>query len=180
MPDQQYPKYDVTIGWTEDGDTPGTRKENGCGLHTIMEREPIDIENKAIWYKNVWFPEYVERHKIMSPVFDKVTITPTKFETWCLTWFNHWTYDIGQTDQEVLASFDRYVERVKNHNRKICHEAMLGYDEEADDCYGIHRPDGMMCLMGAQDRWRWRGTDDTAAPCRCENCKKNGIIYINH
>jgi hypothetical protein len=39
------------------------------------------------------------------------------------------------------------------------------------------------CLMGAEDRWRWYGGDydnKTNPPCRCEGCKKYGVIRINH
>jgi hypothetical protein len=38
--------------------------------------------------------------------------------------------------------------------------------------------------MGAEDRWRWYGGDSyenkTDPPCRCNGCKKAGVIRINH
>lgn len=67
-------------------------------------------------------------------------------ESWCLTWFSHYTFDDGQSDAEVLASFNRYLIRTSIKE----------------------------CLMGAEDRWRW------SVPCRCEYCKKHGIVKIDH
>jgi hypothetical protein len=40
------------------------------------------------------------------------------------------------------------------------------------------------CLMGAEDRWRWSGGDSyenrTDPPCRCDGCKKAGVIRVDH
>lgn len=83
---------------------------------------------------------------------------------WWEKWFNHFTFDVGQSDEEVLRSFSDYVAWVQ------------GLQE------GGRVPSGhpLACLMGAEDRWRWKGADGGIAPCRCEGCKKNGLIGINH
>jgi len=93
---------------------------------------------------------------IIVAVFDR-------YETWCMSWFSHWTFDAGQTDAEVLTSFQRYVYRAEREGQK--------------------RVD---ILMGAEDRWRWHGTktgspdEKTDPPCRCIHCKRAGVIRIGH
>ncbi len=96
-------------------------------------------------------------------------------EEWVLTWFCHQTFDIGQSDEEVLASFERVLSR-------------KGVRVDASyDPYGIAARSQIKdyCAMGAEDRRRWSGAFDdqgnrTPAPCRCEECKKAGMIRINH
>ena len=58
-------------------------------------------------------------------------------EVWCDGWFSHYSFDVGMSDHEVLASFERYVERV------------LRSDLPEIENGGR--------LMGAEDRWRWHG-----------------------
>ena len=87
-------------------------------------------------------------------------------ETWCCNWFNHYTYNIHLSDEELLESFQAYVERQRPY---IC-EDLGSYDE-----YKRRVPeDKRICLMGAQDRWRWK------EPCRCEHCQERGIVMIDH
>ena len=75
-------------------------------------------------------------------------------ETWVLTWFCHHTIDVGQDDLAVLASFERFVNRSWVAGKQ---------------------------LMGADDRYRWRGENEgDPAPCRCDGCRKHGLIRINH
>jgi hypothetical protein len=88
-------------------------------------------------------------------------------DEWCLTWFSHYTFDTGQTDEEVLESFRNFVYRYENNIKRT-----------------------QSSLMGAEDRWRWKGLHypdgenaaaiETDPPCRCEFCKRDGIIRIGH
>lgn len=90
----------------------------------------------------------------------QVSVKPPRIETWTLKWFNHFTIDRGQDDLAVLASFERFVNRTQRL---------------------IDGGDKTRCLMGAEDRWRWRGEKEgDTAPCRCDGCKRNGVIGINH
>lgn len=73
--------------------------------------------------------------------------------TWCCGWFQHYTYSIHLTDDELLESFEQYV---RAHEHK----------DYQDDEY--------VCLMGAEDRWRWKD------PCRCEHCQERSIVMIDH
>lgn len=88
-------------------------------------------------------------------------IAPVRHDTWVLLWFNHWTFDIGQSDEDALKSFREYVERQK----LLC---------LTDGDYEFNR------LMGAADEYRWRGANHGAAPCRCGDCKNLGRITIDH
>ena len=74
-------------------------------------------------------------------------------DTWLCIWFSHSTLNTHLTDDELLRSFEQYVCR---------HE---GKSFEQDD---------FVCLMGAEDRWRWKG------PCRCEHCVAQGVVRIDH
>lgn len=109
--------------------------------------------------------------------YKKLGIFPTainstyiKHETWMLVWFSHFTYDVGQSDADVLINFKKFVDRAV----------------EKAESFGLMRDDGVPELMGAEDRYRWGGKQDeetqeqTPAPCRCEDCKKHGQIIISH
>lgn len=109
-------------------------------------------------------PDYVPR----GPQDVQFHVKLVEQEEWVLTWFCHQTFDVGQTDQEALDSFQAFLDRKGVRPSE----------------YGFHR-DGEYCAMGAEDRWRWSGERDndaykTPPPCRCDGCKKSGMIRINH
>ncbi len=84
---------------------------------------------------------------------------------WWLTWFCTSTFDNGQTDDEAMASFEDYVSWVERTYTQ-------------DPVPGEH---AKILLMGAEDRWRWYGEKEGSdPPCRCEGCKVQGLIKINH
>jgi len=106
-------------------------------------------------------PEGTPKFPNVSDV--EIKIGEEKWETWIEGWFSHWTWRLDRTDAELLASFEKYVRRV----REQCN-----YDSEK---YGGR-------LMGAEDRYRWKGDGRTGteAPCNCEHCVKLGITRIDH
>lgn len=75
---------------------------------------------------------------------------------WVLGWFSHETFRAGRSDPELLASFERWVRR---------------WEAAQDD---LARHPGAPCLMGAEDRWRWK------ALCRCEGCRRTDRAFIAH
>ena len=98
------------------------------------------------------------------------------YETWVCSWFQHETFDKGQTDKEALWSFEKYVRR---------HESY----QDIDFVCSLSKEDSKtyVSLMGAEDRWRWRGSNteqdkegNSPAPCRCAKCKSAGKIRIDH
>jgi len=88
-------------------------------------------------------------------------------ETWYCTWFEHSQPDHGDTHDECRASFSRFVNRIRRFNAR--------WQREHGDRF---EP---ICLMGAEDHWRWHGkTREDAAPCDCADCKKIGVRRIGH
>lgn len=181
-----YPIYRVSTRWavdTTDDYEPGPQQVITAKRHwdstgwNFIEREEIDIEAKAKEILESWWPQYRTRERgggrlksladlnASAPAID---ISLQEYEEWCLKWFCHVTWDIGQTDDEAVQSFDRFLTR--KGVRQNCDPMGFG---RADD--------GGYCAMGAEDRWRWRGENDgDPPPCRCAGCKKNGVIIINH
>lgn len=96
-----------------------------------------------------------------------VEVCFTARDVWCPGWFSHHTFDVDLSDADVLLSFERYVARI--------------------ECSGLSESEKGGLLMCAEDRWRWHGcangdpkSEHTPAPCRCEHCKKAGLIRIDH
>lgn len=184
--EKTYPIYRVEEHWTEDGEDAdwrhlheriavpeGVDRDAGEGRfwnstsQRRMFREDPGADEVRAQALAAW-PAYVaEKLAGKNPSAPVVTVELTHHETWCLSWFAHWTFDDGQTDHEALDSFHRFVRRMQQKNR-----------EEARVVDGILREP--YCLMGAEDEWRWRGADDAPPPCRCEGCKKLGRIVICH
>jgi hypothetical protein len=175
-----YPQYTISLRWEQDGaHDPGYPKwheglpEGRIWNYTVlnrMYREEQSVAELERWAREDFWPEYVAgKLADKNPAEPEITVKDDGRESWILDWFQHWTFDVGQTDAEALASFERYVGR---------YEHMQG-----DSRYWIERGE-YRCLMGAEDRWRWSGgpssEDRTDPPCRCEHCKAQGKIRIGH
>lgn len=140
----------------------GERKKDGASfISPLTYQEPVTREKAEADLRELW--ESI-KHKYDSPE-DVVFKLGEEFrDTWVEGWFSHWTYRMGRTDEEILSSFDNYVTRI-----------------EAANWRAKHRGEQERCLMGAEDRWRWRGSKEgSPAPCRCEHCEKGGIARIDH
>lgn len=128
------------------------------GPAAFLEEPTPEILNQEI--QTFW-----DFHKDKYPgAVPRFEIKEQSAETWIQDWFSHWTFRLGQTDEELLRSFGDFVLRTECHNERV-----RGTGAE-------------VCLMGAEDRWRWRGDGrkDTPAPCNCEHCQKLGITRIDH
>ena len=186
--DAMYPIYLVSAKWTEDAsensrpeDIIDGRIKNNTGF-SIMLREP-DLQ-QAEAKASEWWEQYKEKRT--NPKNLGMEVTLERNESWCGGWFSHWTFDVGQTDAEALASFSRFVDRMESLN---CREGKWKPWSDGSDGGYMDYP---VSLMGAEDRWRWTarpsGTgvlgfgfgEETAPPCRCEGCKKQGILRIDH
>lgn len=96
-----------------------------------------------------------------------------------LEWFQHKTFDIGLTDAEYVKSFERFLQR-----KGVRMNYAPSYDNSTFD------DNGGYVAMGGEDRWRWRGAkkanggdgedNRTEPPCRCDGCKKSGVVRIIH
>lgn len=172
--EQAYPIYSFHAQWIEDGvhdnkypvhheGLPEGRVWNSCQTYKMyrepLQRDALAKEAREWWEKGFGdHPRYRDKH-LAGAVFEA---TFEREGTWCPGWFSHWTFDNGQSDNDILQSFGRFVMRMEE------------------------LPEGQYCLMGAEDRWRWCGTTDghadhrTEPPCRCPHCKAAGIVQINH
>jgi hypothetical protein len=161
---KKYQAYHINVVWTEDFED-GTRR-NSC----TIERMPKEKTNKKKIEQDVleWSKEFFEKNKdkFKNPRDVKLSIKYLGRLEWCPAWFSHWTWDTGQSDEELMTSFREYVYK---HTY---------FSEENSVINGA-------CLMGAKDIYRWRGgTDEDGtehkAPCRCNGCKKAGVVRIQH
>lgn len=177
--ERAYPTYQVDFRWTQDAGgeeypeawtaRAGTGRFWSSTSYDRMYREDPGQQTAAKWAGEWWSEYSTTRIGVVekNPSRLKVTVRGPRWETWCLSWFSHWTWDNGRSDEEFLASFERYVRR---------YEHMARWDSGR-----IIGDPKYVCLMGAEDRWRWRGsTEDSKAPCRCEGCTKNGVVRICH
>ena len=178
--DIKYPIYRFSARWSQDGkqnlEYPIWHKGlsegrvwNSTSFYKMYKVEPVNMEFELnLWWDNLNKKKFVN---IQNLTLEQKLY---RIETWCLTWFEHWTFDVGQTNEEALDSFMRYVDRTTIDNKK--HGKIInGRWEEP------------YCLMGAEDRWRWCGAepngernDRSNPPCRCRFCKERGIIRIGH
>lgn len=181
-----YPIYSVTARWAMDDSRrdptdapywheglPEGRIWNGTSYSTMLQAPDLQrVEREA----HEWWEHYEK--KGANPSELKLTVAFVRNEAWCSGWFSHWTFDTGQSDEEVLASFERFVCRMEDLNRREG-KVVNGYRHDA------------YCLMGAEDRYRWCAspagssivgfhTERKLAPCRCDGCKKQGIVRIDH
>jgi hypothetical protein len=179
MEEQKYPIYSFSAKWSQDGkqserfpdkDLPEGRISNGTRFTKMFKEK--QTEEQLQNYLKEWVEACLGRKmKKASQGLKNPELIHSKVEyvedaTWNLTWFAHETFDTGQTDEEVLKSFNKFVDEKQRANIK------KGEEEDPS-------------LMGAEDRWRWRGrndddTEDTEAPCRCKHCKEQGFIRIIH
>jgi len=166
--EETYPIYSVFANWTEEKED-GVRSPNSTAV-TFMTKDPATVEEKSRYIESL--RESLYSHDRRRPIKDiqdlDLHVKFIRRETWYCTWFTHQTFDTGKTDHEVLESFERYVTRY----------------ELIQDYYPNRQPEDYVCLMGAEDRWRWRAgsgpEDESLAPCRCDKCKSAGVIRISH
>lgn len=159
--DERYPK------WSEG--LPEGRIRDSVST-TWMSKEEV-TEEQAREKAESWWKDFSKKSD-KHPSDQNITVTFARRETWCTSWFSHWTFDVGQTDDEAIDSFERYVTRMEIENEKNGH-----YNNQKSQCSDL----SYVCLMGAEDRYRWRNSDEEhGKPCRCDGCKKFGVIRINH
>ena len=177
-----YPIYSFTAKWIQDGKydpeypnwnegLPEGRVWNSTHFTEMYKEAKSQEELDAI--AKEWWGKYLANPKtrIVNPELTELTVKYYEHETWHLTWFQHETFETGMSDEEVLNSFEKFVRRKEEYNMRNRYEDGTG----------------KYCLMGAEDRWRWRGAgttgerdDEGPAPCRCKYCKEQGVVRIAH
>jgi len=194
--ERAYPIYWLEAGWSCDGEQrddyggnhdglPAGRIWNGTGCCRMFKepqsRQQLMVCLNALWTANA-VEKAAEKGKWGNPAPCLLSYRFERWETWCGGWFSHHTFDTGQTDSEALASFKRFVWRMERLNdEETTYETFTGSDGKEHTI-----PHAPYCLMGAEDRWRWCGSEDgspdkrTDPPCRCKFCKEQGVIRIGH
>lgn len=177
--EKPYPIYSVRIEYTQDINDENRKHVNekprlpnnrvkSSQSTTVMYKKEHDIAFVQQYAKEKIWANFTKVHErgnkegrmpVDHPKIESIDVSLLRHETWCLTWFYHWTFDDGRNNTEYLESFARFVARM----------------ERVED----------YCLMGAEDMWRWHGTSDdgkerTDPPCRCMHCKNKGIVRIDH
>lgn len=166
-----YPIYHIGYRWPEEGKYCHDGF-NGTSATMMLRETDISVLNGKAMVQ----AERLAEEKNVHPSDMGIEVKLTHYEEWCCQWFNHFTWDVGDSDAGVLASFQRYVWRMERHNQ--LHQIKIGEGASA-----FYTDD--VCLMGAEDRWRWSGANDdngdpTDPPCRCEHCTEQGVVRINH
>jgi hypothetical protein len=168
-----YPIYQFRARWTEKrvkveeyDDTHGLpvgRKWNGTDFSRMFKEDQdwkqLDVILIEFWQKYERKGEEVELFSLHAEL--------ERRETWCLTWFSHYTFDVGQTDEEAMESFRNYVRRMVR---------LPGFENFGQE--GVRG----FTLMSAKDEWRWKSGSDEyeGLPCRCKSCKEQGVLRIAH
>jgi len=169
--EQAYPIYIFSFTWYTYQFTDRIALPNGLCLNSTSFRRmfrkdptPQELEDAA----NKQIDHIQEKNKDDYVVGLKASIKFFKYETWNLEWFCHCSFNVTGSDSEILMSFERFVGRMDAFNRK-------------NTTYENGHESQPYCLMGAEDRGRWRGEEDgDDAPCRCEGCSKFNVVRINH
>lgn len=186
MTDIKYPIYKIIAKWIQNGDhskyEPDSRwiegmpegRMNSSTSFSKMFKEEQTQEQLDEFAKD-WWKRYTEHenNKELEMELTELTVKYKEHESWLGTWFQHYTFDVGQTDNEVLNSFEQFVRR---------------YEHQQGREFDNPLPENYHCLMGAEDRWRWSGGDEEGKqtngrlppPCRCKYCKEQGVIRISH
>lgn len=170
-----YPIYKFSIKFKYKEDSSGPWKDNSI-FNSIMYKSKRTEDQLEESVRDI-INNLDSRYNNIHPIID-YSYKLLRYETWCLNWFSHYTFDIGQSDEDALDSFEKYVKRYE--------------DQQSLPIEMINKlGDDYNCLMGAEDRWRWGhyemdekgnriGEDLILGPCRCNACKKAGIIRIDH
>lgn len=171
-----YPIYRFSIKFKYKNSEEENWKDNSI-CHSIMYRESKTNDELDVIVGNI-INGLGDKYKFVHPL-QSYEYKLLRYETWCLDWFSHYTFDNRQSDSDLYESFERYVRRYE-------YQQNLSPEEIAK------LSDKYVCLMGAEDRWRWGHylRDDNgemiepeefiSGPCRCNACKKSGIIRIEH
>jgi len=187
----KYPIYEILIKFVRDRNPDRNYEKDSWSIKGLRKNRLRDVLHKRTMFRSdvsddelndfaqlIWKNS---RKQLPNPSKPKFEIQLVDREEWCLGWFFHWTFDVGQSDSEVLESFENFL-----HRKGVGLNYSYGYPAYE---YSSRNKDSY-CAMGAEDRWRWHGIKDTKfgndsenktpPPCRCPVCKEQGVIRIFH
>jgi hypothetical protein len=156
MEEKKFPIYKFKASWNQDN-----FNNNGTGYSVMYKEEPTQeqLDNDLASLK-----KHIEE-KYHVTEWLELRYEFYEYESWCLTWFSHYTYNQFDDDTEVERSFMYFIQR------KMALNLQNGHHETVQGDFNNKKP--FYCFMGAEDNWRWK-------ICRCEHCQKAGKITIDH
>jgi len=122
MLENKFPIYKFYATWNQDD------YQNNFTDYFIMYKENQSAEQLEEELKQFKLRTLTKHNGV---IFKNIEYEFVEEESWCLRWFNHYTFNEFKTDSDVERSFEEFVSRKK----------LLG--------------EGKYCLMGAEDRYRW-------------------------
>ena len=155
MEEKKYPIYRFSAVWDQED-----YKNNSTGSCRMFESKLSDEELKE---KLEEFKQnIITKHP--DALFKSCECKYIEDETWVLQWFNHFTLNKFDNDNDTIRSFEQFVDRKLELNWQNGH---------FKDDINPNSKEPYYCLMGAEDRYRWE-------VCHCEHCQKGGWTIINH
>jgi len=161
----KYPIYFFSAKW-QYRDDDGSLKDNSTSFF-FMERaelSAVQLEKKKNELILSLRKKWNETGHRYLPGSLRTELDFHKYDTWMLGWFYHKTYNQFQSQEEAFKDFQEFVDRIQAENVKNGHHE--------SECV-IDNPNPYECLMGAEDRWRWR-------LCDCSECKAGVTTVIYH
>jgi hypothetical protein len=185
--EKAFPIYSFSVKWSVDGiqdskypnrykDLPDGRVWNSTNFDSMFKTKKTKQQLNN--YFNNWWDKYKLKFQNVSDL--SVTIKFKEYEVWLIEWFSHLTFDIGKSNNEILKSFQNFIDRKIKINYENGHYG-TEYNKDSKLPY--------YCLMGAEDRWRWHAANENGEsgdpennlpPCRCKFCKEQGVVRIGH
>lgn len=142
----------------------GPKYDEIVWYHTLMGKTEKALIQKIQQLKQDVLPGLKEKYPGKQISFETNMLPPNP---WCCGWFYHWTFrDEWKDFEEAEAAFVKYVDKYKNRQGSAF----------------INDPD-YICLMGAEDMWRWRGDaedSESPFPCSCDKCVELNQYVIFH
>lgn len=111
----KYPIYNIDVKFRQDR-TSNDYNKGSWWIQGCKKNRQRNILFKTLMFKNdkteeelLKYCEYMwknhkKKNKHQNPSCPKFRFKLVDREEWCLGWFDHWTFDVGQTDSEVLQS----------------------------------------------------------------------------
>ena len=152
MADPVFPLYAVTFHFDGGDDTKAETTSTMRPWLYTTDPGPwaVFAEAVAVWPTLNWRGEPRTRRLLAIEIEQRSSVP------WALGWFSHETYRDGRSDEELRESFERWVRRWEEYQGNL------------------HDSPGVPCLMGAEDRWRWKPL------CTCEKCLREARAMIAH
>jgi len=157
MKEIAYPVWAISAQW--EYKTPEGWKYNSTYFKVSSKDNIFD--------EQLWWEEYHNKkfeHKLIK--LDKILLGEF---TWWMKWFCHVNLNYHNNEQGAFESFERFLEETYGSIILDVHD----YSSMHKDTYLNKVTNKEDCIMGAEERWRWKF-------CGCEQCKKEQITIVKH